>query len=301
MIRRAIIVIALLGVGSLALAQPPSPSNDKNIPPGLTQKKMFVSGLIEDESVARRIQASNNAEAQHLLAAARDYYAKALAALENADFSNAENQFNETMSALGKARRLVPDTEALVARQRAEYAATLASIEALQQSYLSYLQRVKFPSGNSNSERYANLGIARFLDEAQTDAKAEHWDAALHALEKAEQIAKTAMGQILGLIAVEYIHKFETPAAEYAHYLERNRSLLELIPVVIAELKPTEDTRQTIDYMVEQNRAAVDLANEYARLQDYHKAITNMQAAIGYLELALTAAGIILPQAEIDK
>jgi hypothetical protein len=295
---REVIIVVALGVASLAFAQAPPKQSGEDVPPSLAQKQAFAGGLIEDESVAKRIQESQNVEAQRLLTTARDSYANALAAIKNKDFTNAESQLNEALSAIGKARRLVPDIQAIVARQRSEYAMAMERIESMDKSYVNYLKRVKLPASLSNqvSEGQANLNeIARLLDQARTRAKAEHWNDALLILEKAEQIIKSAMGQVLGLMTVEDPRVFETPAEEYTYDLERNRILLELIPVAIAELKPSEDTQATIENLLEQNRAAVDLAGEYARLQDYHKALANIHAGIGYLELALTTTGLILP------
>jgi hypothetical protein len=297
---REVIVLVVLSIASHAFAQTSPKKSDEGMPLGLAQKQAFADSLIEDESVARRIRESQDVEAQRLLTVAKDSYAKALAAIRNKDFTAAENQLNETLSAIGRARRLVPDTQALIAKQRSEYAMAMDRIESMQKSYMSYLKRVKLPadlSSNQETQGQANLDeMARFLEEAKVHAKAERWNDALLVLEKAEQTIKSAMGRILGLMTFEVSPRFNSPQEEYTYDLERNRSLAEMVPVAIAELKPSDDIRATIENLVEQNQAAIDLAIEYAKARDYRRALANLHAGISYLEVALTTTGLVLPQ-----
>lgn len=293
---RWVIGLLALGVAQASFAQVPAQQGGGDIPLGLSQKQVFARGLIEDAAVVKRIQASQDAEAQRLLAQAGDSYSAALVSLKGGDFASAEKQLNESMSAIGKARRRAPDVAALAAKQRADYQKSLESIESLQKSYLSYLKRAKSTSASSSGDTddRATLGIAKLVETAKAHAKDGRMADALQALEKAEQVMKSALGRVLGATTLEYTQKFETLAEEYAFELERNRSYLELVPVAIDELKPTEDAKQTIENLVEQDRAAIDLAREYEKLRDYAKAVANVRAGTSYLQLALSTAGLVL-------
>ncbi len=267
-----------------------------DIPPGLNQKLVFVRGLIEDQSVSSRILASQQTEAKQLLELARDSYSKALATIQARNFGKAESQLNDALSAIGKARRLVPDTQSIIAQQRAEYEKTLDSVSSLLKSYISYSRRVKQPEGASaGSDNRAAYGTDTHLNSAKSYAKSEQWGKALQEVEKANVELKFEMGRVLGLMAADYFKKFDTPSEEFAHEIERNRNLLDLIPVVSTELHPSEDIKLTIEDLIEQNRAVMDLAEEYAKLRDYNKALINAKAGTRYLEIALTAAGMIMP------
>ena len=297
MIRKSIVVVAF-GVSSIALAQTPIQQIAEGIPPEISQKQEFVRQLVEDQSVANRIQASQQTEAKRLLELARINYSKVLSALKDKDYKQAESQLNEAMSAIGKARRLVPDTEGIAARQPADYKKTLDEVESLEKSCLSYLRRVKLHPGVAGNESESRItsSIRGFLDSAKSYANAGQWDKALQEAEKADQSIRFEMGRVLGLMAVEYIKTFDTPAEEYAYKSEYDRNLLDLIPVVVSELRPSEDIKSTIDDLIENNSAVMGLAEEYARLKDYSKALINVNAGIGYLVVALTSAGLIMPQ-----
>ena len=286
------------GLAQIAFAQVPAQQNGANIPAGLAQKQAFARSLVEDASAAERIQASQDAEALRLFALAKDSYSSALAALKGGDFANAEKQFNEAMAAMGKARRQVPDTAALAVKQRGEYERKLESVESLKKSYLGYLKNAGRKSGatDKETEESASLGISRLIEAAKKHAAENQPSDALRTLEKAEQVMRSAMNRVLGSTQLEYTVKFETPDEEYAYELERNRSYLDLIPVAVVQLKPTEEAKKNIEGLVERNRVALEQARVYAGQQDYRQALTSVHTGTSYLQLALTAAGLVVPQ-----
>jgi hypothetical protein len=294
-----VIIARIIGILALAVAQVVSAQvqgREAEVPLGLSQKQVFARGMLEDAALTKRIQASAVVEAQGLLKTAGESYSAALAAIKAGDFSAADKQLNQTLSALGRARRLVPDVAAIESRQLADYQKILESVESLQKSYLSYFKRAKPAAGTPENaqDELAKLGIAGLKDNAGLQLKQGHPTEAIAALEKAEGALKLALGRLLGAILIEYPRNSETLPEQYAFELERNRSYLDLIPVAINELKPTEDVKQTIDNLVEQDHAAIDLAAEYENLRDYAKALANVRVATSYLELALNAAGLVI-------
>lgn len=295
---RWVLVVIFWGLAQIAFAQAPAQQGSGNIPAGLAQKQAFARSMIEDAPAAERIQASQDVEALRLFALAKDSYSSALAAVKDGNFASAEKQFNEAMSAMGKARRRVPDAAALAVKQRAEYEQKLESVESLKKSYLSYLKSAGRKSGatDKETEESASLGISRLIDAARKHAAEGQSGDALRALEKAEQVMRSAMNRVLGSTQLEYTMKFETLAEEYAFELERNRSYLDLIPVAIAELKPTDEAKKNVESLVERNRVALEQAREYAGQQDYRRALASVHTGTGYLQLALTAAGLAVPQ-----
>ena len=293
---RWVAVFFTLGVVHSALAQAQQATG--GIPAGLAQKQAFARSMVEDAAVAERIQASQDAEALRLLTLAKDNYTRALAAMKNGDFSSAEKQFNEAMSAIGKARRLAPDAAALAIKQRADYTAKLESVEALEKSYRSYLKRAGRKPGASGNEtdEFASLGISRLVEAAKKHAEENRPGDALRALDKAEQVMRSALNRVMGSTVIDYAQKFETPAEEYAFEVERNRSYLEAIPVAIAEFKPTDEAKMNIENLVKQNREAVEQAREYAEQKDYSRALASVRTGTDYLLNALAVAGLVLLQ-----
>lgn len=295
---RWVFAILSWGMVQVVFAQVPAQQDGANTPAGLVQKQAFARSLIEDAPAAERIQASQDTEALRLFALAKDSYSSALAALKDGNFASAEKQLNDAMSAMGKARRQVPDAAALAIKQRAEYKEKLESVESLEKSYLSYLKNAGRKSGatDKETEESASLGISRLMEAARKHAAEGQPGDALRTLGKAEQVMRSAMNRVLGSTQLEYTMKFETPAEEYAFELERNRSYLELIPVAIAELKPTDEAKKKVEDLVERNRVALEQSREYVGQKDYRRALASVHTGTGYLQLALTVAGLVVPQ-----
>ena len=295
---RWVFVALSWGLAQIAFAQAQAvPQGSANIPASLVQKQALARSLIEDASAAGRIQASQDAEALRLFALAKDSYASAITAMKVGNYSNAEKQLNEAMVAMSKARQQVPDAAALAVKQRVEYEEKLKSVESLKKSYLGYLKSSGQKSGkDKETEESANLGINRLMDAARKHAAENQLVDALRALEKAEQVMRAATKRVLGSTQLDYTPKFETPAEEYAYELERNRSYLELIPVAIAEFNPTDEAKKNVVGLVERNRLALDQAREYAGQKEYRQALASVHTGTGYLLLALTAAGLVVPQ-----
>lgn len=293
---RWVAVLLVLGVVHSAHAQ--AQQGAAGIPAGLAQKQALAHRIVEDASTAERVQASQDAEAMRLYSSAKETYARALSAIKDGDFPAAEKQLNEAMSAMGKARRLAPDVAALANKQQAEYKEKLESVQSLEKSYLANLKSAQQKSGaaNSETEASAKMGISRLMEAARKHASENRMGDALRALEKAEQVMRSAMNRIMDSVVIEYTEKFDTPAAEYAFELERNRSYLEAIPVAIAEFKPAEEAKQGIKNMVEQNREAVEQARVYAGKKDYNHALESVRTGTEYLLNALAVAGLVLSQ-----
>jgi hypothetical protein len=297
MARWVVGILALWLVQAANAEVPAQQKTDGNIPLGLSQRQAFARSLIEDAAVTARIQASQDAEAQSLLAAAQDSYQKALAALTDGDFNRAEKFFGDAIVGVGKARRRVPDNAALLAKQHADYQKLLDGVEAMQKSYLSYLKRTKLPAeAEAEAGDRANQEVVKQLDAAKKQADEKHLAEASQTLGKAEQVIKLALGRVLGLTVVNVPEKFASQPEAYSFETERNHNFLDLIVVALDELRPTEDTKQTIESLVEQSRAATDLAERYIELQDYDKALFNIRAANVYLRSALTTAGVVIPR-----
>jgi tetratricopeptide (TPR) repeat protein len=297
MARKAALLL-FLGVAQVALAQAPAPQGAGGIPAGLAQKQSFARSLVEDAAVAERIKASQDAEALRLFKLAQESYASAQAAVKAGDYAAAEKQLNEAMAAMGKARRLVPDAAALAAKQRAEYAEKLQGVESLEKSYRGYLKAAGRKAGAAGGEtdEAATLGISRLMEAARKHAAENRHGDALRALDKAEQVMRSALNRVLGSATLDYTLKFESPAEEFAFELERNRSYMELVPVAIAEYKPKAESRQLIEVLVGQSREAVEQARAYAEQKDYQRALSSVRTGTEYLMNALGVAGLVVPQ-----
>jgi len=88
---------------------------------------------------------------------------------------------------------------------------------------------------------------------------------AVVALEKAERGLMSGLNALLGSSTLQYSHRFEAPAEEYAHELDRHLAYRDLVPLAIAELKP--------------RREAVGLVERYVAASARHLVAARAHAA----------------------
>jgi len=258
----------------------------------VTQKETLVKHLLADVPAARRVEGSGNAEAKKNIAAARDAYQKALVALKANDLTNADKQLNDATWMIGKARQLVPDPVSHNSEHRVRYAQMVASVESLKATYQRHLQRGRIqPASDPQMVRAVQL-----IDGAKREANADHLERANRTLAEAERLLMVNIGRVLGTRTIEYAQRFESPAEEYGFELDRNRSYTELIPIALAEFKPDSEAIRQVNYFVETNRQMREQARQFAGKQNYKDALAAIRGGTGYLQSALGAAGLRVPQ-----
>ncbi len=256
-------------------------------------KETMVRRLLTDSPVAHRIGLSNSAEAKALLGHALDQYGTASAALKAGELARANDALNDALWTVGKARQLVPDEADRRVEQKVRYSRVLESSEALRTSYVRHLAR----AGNAVAERDLTQ-IDSLMSEGRNLANIEKLAEAIRSLERAEQLLMAGINRTLGVTTLDYAEKFDSPAEEFAFELDRNRSFAELVPLAVADLRPGEDAKRLIERYVEQHQRLREQAQATSKSKDFATAISTLRTATGYLQRALLAAGLVIPQQE---
>jgi hypothetical protein len=265
------------------------------------QKEALVKRMLTDSPAATRIARSNHDEAKKLFAAAQQNYDRSLASIQSGDIGAAERELNEAMWNLGKARQMVPDIANRAIEDRVRYQRLVEATEGLRAAYGRHLARAKGqPAGSAGTD--ADLTQAtQLIEEAKNLANSEQTGESVKLLERAEKTLMVALNRLLGARTLEYAAQFETLAEEFAYELDRNRSYVDLVPVALNELKPAEDARRLVERYVERNRGLVEEAQRHAAGKDYKSALKDVRSGTGFLQRALLAAGLVLPQEAAEK
>jgi hypothetical protein len=260
--------------------------------PLVAQKEALVKLLLADSPAVKRVEGSGNAEAKKNLAAAREAYQKALLALKANDLNNADMQLNEATWMIGKARQLVPDPVTHNIEHRVRYAQMVESVESLKATYQRHLLRGRLQPANDAQM----IRAVQLIDRAKRQANADYLEQANRTLSEAERVLMVNIGRVLGTRTIEYAQRFESPAEEYGFELDRNRSYSELIPIALAEFKPGSEAIRQVNYFVETNRQMREQAQQFAARKNYKEALVAIRGGTGYLQSALGAAGLQVPQ-----
>lgn len=275
----------------------PAAPADPHLRELIKQKQAFLDQLIGDSLAAARITASGNAEAQQFMGGARQQYMKAVGVLQSGDLDAANALLNESIWMMGMARRLVVDEAHRINEYRARYEQLLASIESLRTSYRSHLSRL----GRSEDEDAGWRTVNRLTEQARALAGAQQLAEANRTLFQAESSLLAAFSSVLGTSTIDYTPRFSDAADEFRFEFERNRNYAELVPLAIAELKPSGDAVRLIARYVESDRAFRDRAQKLAANRNYREALNNIRSGTAELQRALAIAGLSVPQESADQ
>lgn len=283
MSRRGAFAWAALLVSALAAAQAPPREL-------VEQKETLVRRLLDDAQMRRRAGAGSE-EARKQMETAGTLHARSLEHLARGELRQAEASLDEAMRAVGRARRLAPDGLQRAVEERLRYEKLEASVEALRRSYAHHLRP---PRDEVLDAVDASLASARALAGAGRAAEAAQ------ALAGAQGRLLDGLGALLGAETLRYALEFDSPQAEYRYELERNQSYAALVPVALSELRPAAGGTQLAHRYVETNDALTALAARQAAQGDWAAALGSVRTGTLYLQRALGAAGLIVPQAIKD-
>jgi len=268
----------------------PAQSQDAAARQLLEQKIRLVGQLLGDSPSARRVAASGDAAAQSQLAEATRLYAHARSRLEAGDVEGGMRSIDAAMGAVGKARQRTRDGDGRDAELRARYEGRLRGVESL----LGVL-RAREAATPVAAGAQAIDAAAAAVDAARGEAAQGRLPQAAARLDQAEATLARALDHYLAQREVDYTVRHATPADAYRHELSRQRSLEALVPLAMQRLRPAAETRDAVARYVAESARLRESAQAAAARDDHDAALRALADSIGYLERALTSAGLVVP------
>lgn len=253
------------------------------------QKLELVRQLVSDSPAARRIAASGNPAAQRHLDEGRRHFERAGEALRTGDIAAAGAAADEALWSFGRARQLVPDDANRAIAERVRYQQLLQSAERMVPTFRAHLAH----AGATDAPDLA--AALELIEQAKAHATAERIADANRALLQAERHLLVGLNRTIGDRTIVYRAHFETPALEFDYELERHRSLHDLVPIAIDELKPDNEARAAIRRLVERSQSLRARAVALAGERRHEAALATVREATALLHSALTAAGLAMP------
>lgn len=268
----------------------PAPAREE-----VEQKAQLVNVLLTNSPVLARVNESNNPRARAKLDSARALWQRARAALNQGDSAAAAALLNTALTEISAASRQVPDPVQTLQERRAEYAQLLREIELFQNSYHSLGQRM----AQQAPAAPVTLDVERIralVDAAGALERAGDYHAANKVLREAHGITVATLNKLVANRAIVYDLRFSDLAEEFHYELQRHHGYEELIPVAVATLHPSAQANQEIDHYFERSEVLKAQAQQRAQQGDHKSALETIRAATEYLQRALQAVGIVVPQ-----
>jgi hypothetical protein len=253
------------------------------------QKLAFARQLLADSPAVRRIAASGNAQAQADIAEGQAQLTRATEAMRSGDLAAAEQGANAAIWAMGRARQRVPDDMNRAIAERTRYQQLLLSAEKMVPSFRAHLAR----GGRDDSP---DLSAAlTLIAQAREHAAAERLAEANRALLDAERHLLVGLSRTIADTTLVYSAHFDSPAREVEYELARHASLVELLPVALAELRPAADAQAQAQRLAERSRELRAQAQRHASANRFDTALPLLHEASQLAQRALTAAGLVMP------
>ncbi len=260
------------------------------------QKSRLVEALLAKSPAMARVAESGDAETKSQAAAAHKLYQRAQDAIAHDDVAKADEQLNEALRLIGAAARAAPDPQHSLAQRRAEYTHLLEGIE----TFLAAYERVQ---ARNEVKKALDASVTLDLDRVRTMVKAaaaleqaSDYVAANKTLGEAHDITVSTLNKLVSKETFTYDLRFASAAEELSYEMKRHQSYEQLIPLAVTTLSPSAEANRSIDRYFRDSEQLKAQAQRQAESGEYRAALVSMREAIDYLQKALQAVGIVVPQ-----
>lgn len=260
----------------------------------LDSKLKLVKLLLDNSPAVKRIPQSNHAKAKQGLADAQALYNKAAGESDQGRKAAAVKLLDEALRLIVSASAMVPDPAQQAAQEQARYAGLLQAARSFEGLYKTFSARLP---ANKASAPLDSAQVNAAIQKAETLAASGKHGEANVVLNEAYKTVVSSLNKLLLAETIVYDQKFDTPAAEFASELARNRSYEELVPLALTQLNTPRESAALSERYVQQSRELRQRAQQQASGGDYGAAIRTLQEATGHLQRSLRVAGVVVPQA----
>ncbi len=254
----------------------------------LDQRMRLATRLIADAPTVQRIAASGNPQALAHFDEGRVHQALAEQSLAKGDLAGARREVDEALRLLGLARRLVPDAQARQAAMQQQNERKGAELARLVEAW-----RESVSSGSGDEgELLSAIGL---IETARRMGQQGRNDEAGALLDNARQIVLAGLGRQLNARTLDYTQRAANPGEEFQIELARHRSLVDLLPVALEQLKPGPDAAALMARHRASSQAMLAQAMQQYESANMARALDHLRDASAQLQLALGAAGLRTP------
>ena len=288
---RMALALGLAFVLGLGPAQPAAAADDAAARLALEQRLKLTASLMADGSTVQRILASGNLRAAGHLDEGKVHHALAQDLLAQGDLAGARRAADDALKHFGQARRLVPDAPGRQAAARLRHDQMLASLDRLVDAWQQRLGR-SAPSEVDDGDLLAATGL---MHTARGFGAEGRFEEAVHTLRAAEGHVLTGMNRVMHARTLDYTTRAATPAEEFQLELQRHRSLADLVPLAVSDLRPRPEAVALIDRYAEASTSLRGQAQARFAAGDTGQALADLRNALLFVQRALTTAGLVVP------
>lgn len=255
------------------------------------QKLMFAEMMVNSQG-AKRVSASDNAEAKELLEKAKSSLSEGREKSLVGALPEALAKADASLKFMSEATRLVP-SGAELEQLKENYKLLLTEISDYQKSHKDNLERMERSGSVPDEVRYDEAKATNMMSEAKGLADKNNYVRANAILSDVQKTITLALHKMLDSQTIVYDLNFETAEDEYNYEYKRFVSYEELIPIAIEAKKPAPGAIKLMESFVEKARKRRDQAVAKAEAGEYPDAIAMLQQATKTIRRALRMVGVM--------
>ncbi len=256
----------------------------------LEQRTQAVGYLLEKSSAARQIEASGNAEALQRKAQAQASYREARQALDAGNLAEAARLLAETSTHILEGARLAAPAQVTTDKQRKDFDARLASVQALLMADLRILAE-KQPGADA---AHTGDAIQALITEAKGLADKGELAPGRALLDRAYLLARAAISSMRRGETLTRSVNFASTQEEYQYEIERNNTHRALLASLFAEAGSAPDAVRASEQEAAQLRGA---AEARAAAGEHEAAVDQLEQSTRAYLRAIRGLGIVIPGA----
>ena len=255
------------------------------------QKLALANQMLYKSAGAKRVDEisddGTHVAAKGILDEARVYLDSAKVALETNSLTEADDLAGEAMRRAGVAFRLLPDAAKQAEQQRLRYSRLWDELK-------TFLDSKLVTAASTNPPELQQIRDA--MAKAKALADKSNYDDANQILVKACDNVNTAIGKLMVTRTISYEIKFESPKEEYEYELHRHQSIADLMPLAIADYKPSKEALSQIEEVVKKAKSLQATSEKEAAGGDYTAAMKTLKQATYEIYNAMELAGLVVPR-----
>lgn len=260
----------------------------------IEQKMSFASQVLFQAAGARRVAASDNADAKAILSEARELFTKARAAIDARNLVAANDLVSESLRLAARAVQQVPD-EGQDVQQRLRFTHRLQDLQTFQASHLLSMRQVsEVPTGATRPPELEQ--VRELMAQAQTLADSGKYGDAQQTLARAAEVITTSAPKLMAGRAADYDIKFASASGAFEFENARFHSYEDLVPVAVGYLKPPQERMEEIRKAVDEGRRIHEQSRELAVKGEFERAARLSEQATAQMRKALKVAGVGLQE-----
>ncbi len=256
-----------------------------------TQKIIYLERLLGSVS-GRRLAESDDPTVRRQLKLTRQELAAARQAWEQNQAARADTHVQSAFAAMTVASRRLPSSDATDQQaERSRYQQLRDGIDVFRQAHARNTQRLKATEGDAG-RGYDVLAVENLVSQAAQRAAVHDYAAAIVSLQQAQALVTGALRGMMHQRTLVHELDLNSPEAEFDYEYRRYLGYVELIPVAIEDLAPSEQTEADMQGAAEKAAWMAAQAQDRAQRGDHPVAIRMLLDATELVRGALRWAGV---------